>query len=306
MTLTRTKSGLQNMHILMGVEMIVYTEGGEGKTYTKEEVYAGEGHEISADIRFWKGMFAHYLPQKKVKLLAVGSCETLNKIALDISEFDLQNVCVAMDKDYSVFWGNYVEHQRVVRTRTYSWENEIFQTDIIFEAFRSLAIDNFKELETRIIIDDTRNILCGQLRHLLRADLVLVAANKSLFCRRKPESCFEPVDQHKAPPKIDCARMKRHLRSQKADIKGFRLINRPNAVGIDTVRDIFGKPLLIASIKILQHLIRIANQKSIPNDYLKKFLLQAFHSWIADNPETETAKFYAGKFSVIFDAALPG
>ena len=303
MTLTRTKSGLQNMHILMGVDLIVYTEGGEGETYTVEEIYAGKGFHKSADIRFWKGMFEHYLPQKKVKLLAVGSCETLNKIAADISEGNLQNVCVAMDKDYSLFWGNYVDHQRVVRTRTYSWENEIFQTDIILEAFKRVAIENFEELETRIFIDDTRNILCGQLKHLLRADLVLVAANKSLFCRQKPESCFEHVKQQEAPPKIDFARMKGHLRRQKADIKGFRLINRPNAVEIDTVRDIFGKPLLIASIRILQHLIRIAKQRSIHKDYLTKFLLEAFHSWIADNPETETAKFYADKFSGVFDAA---
>ncbi|MBK0329532.1 hypothetical protein I5535_19910 [Rhodobacteraceae bacterium F11138] len=140
MTLTRTKSGLQNLHILKGVDLVVYTEGGEQRTFTKEEVLAGAGHQKSVDIRFWKQMFARFLPGKNVKFLSVGSCTSLNKIALDIAEGDLKNVCVAMDRDYSAFWGNRVEHRQIVRTRTYSWENELFQTDVVFRAFEQLVM----------------------------------------------------------------------------------------------------------------------------------------------------------------------
>lgn len=65
MTLTRTNSGLQNLHILKGVDLIVYTEGGEQRTFTEEEILAGGGHQKSVDIRFWKRMFARFLPEKK-------------------------------------------------------------------------------------------------------------------------------------------------------------------------------------------------------------------------------------------------
>lgn len=303
MTLTRSKSGLQNLHILKGVDLIVYTEGGEHKAFTKEDILAGEGHQKSVDIRFWKRMFARYLPEKEVKILAVGSCNTLNQIASDISDGNLKSVCVAMDSDYSTFWGKNVEHRQVVRTRTYSWENELFQTDVVFRAFEKLVIDDFNEADTRKIIDDARHTLLNQLKHLLRADLVLVAANKSLFCRKQPASCFKHIMRPLAPPEIDCVRMKARLRNQRADIGKFNLVNRPSAAEIDTARDIFGKPLLIASIRILQYLILKAGQQPMPNDYLQRFLLEAFFVWMADNPQAEVAKSYAHKISVISDAA---
>lgn len=303
MTLIRTKSGLQNLHILKGVEMIVYTEGGEQKTFTKEEVLMGEGHPKSADIRFWRKMFTHHLPNKKVKILSVGSCNTLEQIALDISIGELENVCVAMDRDYSSFWGNHANHRKVVRTRTYSWENEIFQSEIVFRAFEKLVIEDFSEADTRKIIDDSRQTILNQLKHLFRADLVLVAANKSLFCRKQPASCFKHMKRPVAPPEIDCARMRARLRSQRVDIGSFNLVHRPSAAEIDTARDIFGKPLLVASIRVLQHLILKAGQKSMPNDYLEKFLVDAFFVWMAVNPEAEVTKFYADKISVILDAA---
>ncbi|MBK0329537.1 hypothetical protein I5535_19935 [Rhodobacteraceae bacterium F11138] len=80
-------------------------------------------------------------------------------------------------------------------------------------------------------------------------------------------------------------------------------MHRPSAAKIDTARDIYGKPLLVASVKILQHLILKAGQKSMPNEYLEKFLLEAFFAWMADNPEAEIAMSYADKISVISDAA---
>ncbi|WP_132466425.1 hypothetical protein [Rhodovulum marinum] len=208
-----------------------------------------------------------------------------------------------MDRDYSVFWGNHVEHQQIVRTRTYSWENELFQTDVIFRAFEQLVIDDFDEADTRNIIDDARHALLSQLKHLLRADLVLIAANKSLFCRKQPAACFKHAKRPLAPPEIDRARMKNRLRIQRADVGSFHLLHRPSSAEIDTARDIYGKPLLVASVRILQHLILKAGQKLMPNDYLEKFLLEAFFDWMADNPEAEVAKSYADKISVISDAA---
>ena len=97
--------------------------------------------------------------------------------------------------------------------------------------------------------------------------------------------------------------MKEQLRRKKAEIGWYKLKKRPSAAEIDISRDIFGKPLLIASIRILQYLIRRAGQKSIHNGDLQKGLLDAFHEWIAAYPETETAKYYADKFSVILDSA---
>ncbi len=303
MTLNRTKSGLQNLHIFKDVDLIVYTEGGGQRTLTKEEVLDGAGYERSVDIRFWSKIFDRFLPSQSVKILAVGSCKTLKQLAAEITDGNLHNVCVAMDRDYSTFFGDIVEHTSVIYTRTYSWENEFFQTDIIFRAFEKIAIDAFNRATVRRNIEDARRSLLSHLTHLLRADMILVAANKSLFCRNQPASCFKHVNQRPAPPEIDKVRLREKLSAEKSNLKGFRLISRPDSKSLDVSRDLFGKPLLVAAIRILQYLINKAGQKSMPNDYLENFLLNAFFDWIGDNPASDIATYYNEKLAGITSAA---
>lgn len=303
MTLTRTKSGLQNQHILKGADLIVYTEGGGQQALTKEEVLAGAGHEKSVDIRFWSNIFSQFRPDQSVKIMAVGSCTTLKKLALEITIGNLRNVCVAMDRDYSNFWGGNIQHPRVIQTRTYSWENELFQTDIIFRTFEKIALDAFEGPAVRQNIEDARVSLIGQMRHLLRADMILVASNKSLFCRDKPASCFKHVKRQTTPPEIDKSRLRGELHKRKSDLKGFRLLNRPNSVSLNVARDIFGKPLFVAAVRILQYLIIDADQESLKNDYLEKFLLDSFFEWVRDNPESDVAQDYNRKLTGITAAA---
>lgn len=303
MTLTRTKSGLQNLHIFKGVDLIVYTEGGDQGTLTKEDVLAGAGHKKSVDIRFWSKVFAQFLPDQSVKIMAVGSCSTLEQLAIEIADGNLHNVCVAMDRDYSNFWRGNVEHPRVIQTRTYSWENELFETDIIFRAFEKIALDAFEEPAVRQSIEDTRVSLISQMKHFLRADMILVAANQSLFCRDKPASCFKHFTRQTTPPEIDKPRLRKQLQMRKSDCKGFRLLVRPDAVVLNVARDVFGKPLLVAAVRILQYLIIRIGQESLKNDYLEKFLLDSFFDWVRDNPASDTALDYNHKLAGIAAAA---
>jgi hypothetical protein len=303
MTLTRTKSGLQNLHILKRVELIVYTEGGGSKTLTKEEVLEGGGHDKSDDIRFWSEMFSQLNSNLSVKLLAVGSCETLKQIASEITSGNLNNVCVVMDRDYSNFWDSVIMHNRVIYTRTYSWENELFQTDVILKAFENLALETFDPVATKELIDETRNSILRQIKHFMKADLVLVAANHSLFDRKSPASCFKHTKKSNRPPEIDQNRLRKLLKSKKSDIRGTRLIHRHNLSSIDVARDVYGKPLLVASVRILQYLLHEAGQKPIPNDYLEKFLLTAFFDWLQENPTSDIAMHYKHQLTQIDIAA---
>ncbi|MGV0762310.1 DUF4435 domain-containing protein [Tistrella mobilis] len=295
MTLTRTKSGLKNLHILKGVDLIIYAEGGGQSTLTKEDVLNGTGYEHSADIRFWNKLFSKFLSDHSFKIIAVGSCNTLKEISEEIIREDLNNVCVVMDRDYSNFWGTVIDHNKIIYTRTYSWENELFHADIILNAFRKISINEPDEAKIREIIKDARCKILRQLRHLLKADLVLVAANSSLFCREKPASCFKFVRKQITPPEIDLVRMRQKLQEKRSDATGVRLINPPVAGKIDVSRDVFGKILLVASERILHHLILIEGQKSIPNEYLEKFLCDAFFDWIQEDPTTDVAAVYHKK-----------
>lgn len=297
MTLTRTKSGLQNIHKLKGVDLIIYTEGGDNETLTKDQILEGAGHEKSIDIRFWSKLFSQFYHGAKVKFLAVGGCLPLQQIAQEIADGNLNNVCVAMDRDYSNFWGTTVQHRRVIYTRTYSWENELYNTDVILRAFEQIALDNFEAHEIRSTIENARNSLLGQFKHFLRADMILVAADRSLFCRDKPASCLNHVKANRSLPEVNRLRLRSLIQSEKSNIRGFQVINRPNSADLDVARDIFGKPLLAAAVRTLQYLVQNANQKSVPNDYLENFLLNAFFTWIAENPASTQAGDYRGKIS---------
>lgn len=81
------------------------------------------------------------------------------------------------------------------------------------------------------------------------------------------------------------------------------MVSRPPAASLDVARDVFGKPLLVAAIRLLQHLILRADQKSLPNDYLERFLLNAFFDWIRENPGSDIAPAYNEKFARITAAA---
>lgn len=295
MTFKRSSSGQQNLHLFKGVDLIVYTEGGEHETLTKEDILNGASYDQSDDIKFWSKIFSKLRPGRRVKILSVGGCEPLKEIAQDIVNGDLSNVCVAMDKDYSVFWGSKIDHRNVLYTRTYSWENELFHTEIIFRAFERAALEHFDATAVLSSIQTARDTLIKQLRPFFFADVVLVAANQSFFCRKQEGACFLNVKKGTALPQVDTPRMRQQLGKKKTEVKGVRLIRGLN--NWDVARDVYGKPLLFAARKILQHLIAEAGQKSLPNEYLHKFLIEAFGEWLEDNPTSVITQNYSNQVS---------
>jgi hypothetical protein len=97
MSFRRTVSGLSNQYLFFGVDAVVFVEGGRG--FSKEEVNLGNFDTSSIDIKFWRGVFRYYYPNKKFQFRATGSKTTLRSIAMDIASGNLKNVYVAMDRD---------------------------------------------------------------------------------------------------------------------------------------------------------------------------------------------------------------
>ncbi|WP_353340117.1 hypothetical protein [Pelagimonas sp. KU-00592-HH] len=132
-----------------------------------------------------------------------------------------------------------------------------------------------------------------QLRPFYFADVVLVAANQSFFCRKQEGAFFVNVRRGTALPQIDLPRLRGHLSEKKSAVGGFRLTQRPT--NWDVARDVYGKPLLFAARKILQHLIAEAGQKPLANEYLHKFLLEAFGEWLDENPTSSITQEYSAQ-----------
>lgn len=262
---------------------------------------AGEGHTKSDDIRFWSKLFQKFRPDFSVKILAVGSCNTLEEIANDIVSNETRNVCVAMDKDYRDIWRQMHSNRFVIYTRTYSWENELFQDDVIYRAFNKIADDSHDEGQVLAWISEATSSLALEFRHFFRADVVLVAANSSFFCRKSSGASFKQVRKPDKLPKVDVVRLRKELREKRARAKGVRLLNRPRCD--DICRDIYGKPLLFAARRILQYLALCADLPSIPNFYLDKFLVEGFSEWLDANPTSAISEDYRNKIQSVFEAA---
>ena len=56
MSFIRTKSGLSNLAMFYGVDLMVFTEGGS-ESFTYDEVIKGKFNGQSVDIKFWSSIF---------------------------------------------------------------------------------------------------------------------------------------------------------------------------------------------------------------------------------------------------------
>ncbi|MEL7341062.1 MAG: hypothetical protein AAGM67_11285, partial [Bacteroidota bacterium] len=97
---TRTERGLSNEHLFYGVEFIVYCEG--------ETV---EGESSSLDEVFWTAVFSNN--GRAVKCKSFGGKDALVALATKVSEGEIENVVVAMDRDYDHLTGNVIGHSKV-------------------------------------------------------------------------------------------------------------------------------------------------------------------------------------------------
>jgi hypothetical protein len=292
MIFTRSPRGLENSREFKGVELIIYTEGGRGESLTKEQLLAGEGSEHTDDAKFWRGLLSIVGPSTKARIVSVGDCKVLESLASDIINNDLAGVCVAIDRDYRDFWGPRFEDDRVIVTRRYSWESEMFSAEVIARALQSLIFFPVDYVALRVEIAEALFQLSKGLGRMVRCDQILVAAGSHFFVRKSP-GCFFAIDSRNANlPTWDLQRIKAYLRKKRIDATGyFRLYTEVKIIPIDHA---FGKTLHAASRRIARFFILQFNQKPPPDDYVNHFLMAGFLTVISNNEDVEASSYYEG------------
>lgn len=144
MSFTRTSSGLGNQFMFYNVDAIVFTEGGD-VSWTFEDIRNNEFNENSLDILFWKKLFAQFKSELNIKFKAVGSKTTVKSIALEIQSNNLKTVIAAMDSEFDQLHGVCVNHPNVLYTHGYSWENDVWNQDLVISLLQNISgeeIDN--------------------------------------------------------------------------------------------------------------------------------------------------------------------
>jgi hypothetical protein len=134
----RTKSGLNNLYLFFGVDLVVYLEGGS-RNYSFDEVKKGNYNEDTVDIIFWERIFQEFKPNIKIKFKSVGSKTTVDDIAKDIIVNNISTSMVAMDSEFDEVFNKRHSHPNVLYTYGYSFENDIWSENIIKEIIHSIS-----------------------------------------------------------------------------------------------------------------------------------------------------------------------
>lgn len=171
---TRTERGLSNEHLFYDVEFIVYCEG--------ETV---EGESSSLDEVFWTAVFSN--SGRAVKCKSLGGKDALVAFAAKVLESEIENVVIAMDRDYDHLTGNVIDHRKVVYTYGYSWESDAIYAldfDLVIAAFVNLT----DPAPIRGEFQSYFKRQSSSLRRPFALDFKYIGCDTALFDRGKPLS----------------------------------------------------------------------------------------------------------------------
>ncbi len=264
----RTSSGLNNLPDFHNVEFIVYLEGGN-QAYSVEEVYAGMYHRETEDIIFWRYLFDIFCT-KTTKFKSVGSKTTIKEIANDIIMSNTKRSFVAMDNEFDEILNKRIFHPQVLYTHGYSWENDVWNKDVIkyvVEELTAIQITN-KDLEKNF------DSFIDKMKIAVLADGFLFKNGLSFFPRKK--GIMFCVDcQPKDLPYIIEAKIHAIMQTHKLDIQALNKFGKEHS--IDVCKFCFGHfladycYLLISNYVKKRHSISMVSKDVVFRMGIKKF-----------------------------------
>lgn len=133
MTFTRSVSGRSNMHSFLGVNYIVYSEGGAFDKAIGQSI-------SSIDAIFWKGFFSRFLPDLSYSIRSLGSKENLLPYAKDVADEKITNTIVVMDRDHDHHRQCIISHPCVIYTCGYSWENDAWRAESVISKLERISV----------------------------------------------------------------------------------------------------------------------------------------------------------------------
>lgn len=182
---TRTDSGISNQYLFYEVDFMVYCEG------------EPKGNETATlDEMFWQRIFSDH--GKKVHCVSKGGKNNLLSEVKKLKNGDIDNVVVAMDRDYDEFLGEMINHPKVFYTYGYSFESDLVQDFPIQSALTPLAtIIDTGDIECEFLDFKKKSSLL--LRRICALDFKYFRHPEPLFDRKKPASIINTCSWKKEP-----------------------------------------------------------------------------------------------------------
>ena len=283
----RSYSGISNQHLFYGVDLIVYLEGGP-RSFNKEDVYKGAFHEETEDIIFWRNLFERFKSSTKVKFKSIGSKSTIKDIALDIVDGKIHSVFVAMDNEFDEVLNKKIEHEKILYTYGYSWENDVWNNEVVRHIIQELsAIEITPEDIQDNFIDFLSKVRIGVL-----ADCYLFEKGDSFFPRKGHLVCVN------CEPK-DLPNVKKEVINQliiKKNLKPSTINSYGRRKGIDVKKHCYGHLLADYCCQVIMHYLRNRLQlPSVNKSIIYRMGLRKYFQFFFDN--TAIQEYYRGQFN---------
>jgi hypothetical protein len=271
MSFTRTNSGISNLPLFFGAEIIVYTEGGI-KSFSLQEVDEGKFNTKSVDIKFWNGLLKSNNYSKKVEFRALGSKTASKTICEKIMSGEIQNTVVAKDRDLDFDELTQFDSPNILFTKGYSWENDVFTQQSTKEQITSMTIE--QELPEELINQIEKSY--KQFKHvgsrLLRLEMIFRSNNKKFITDVNGERFFNS----KKSSNINKAALIAFINEKKNEVTRPALL----AQDISTLCPIlnnYGKLLASLSLNIINYICKKhLDYKSIPKQLIEVTMIDRF------------------------------
>ena len=267
----RTKSGLGNQYLFHCVDFIVFLEGGN-KSYNIDEVYASFENYTpeTEDIIFWKNIFDKFVKSKKIKFKSVGSKSTIREIATDIIDGQIKTVYVAMDNEFDEILNRRIIHSNVFYTHGYSWENDVWNQEVIKGVVSELTAIEIENND----IDINFNDFLKKIKIAIYADGYLFKKSSSFFPRKSGYMfCIDCVPTDLPLVKQDAINLKLVEKCLKRDpIRKFGIKYK-----IDTLKFCYGHLLADYCCQLITHYIKKRHSlTNISKDIIYRMGLRKF------------------------------
>jgi len=286
MSLQRSASGLANLKLFFKVDQIVYCEGGD--SLTAEAIGQGQGDDETLDVHFWQLIFANFGSERKTHFKSVGSKQTLMQLADLIIKHDIPSVFICMDRDHDFLCGRQRQDHRVIYTRGYSWENDVFDPEVIRRAFFV-----FRNANERSMVDSENLIKSGhkfmrEARRFCEYDVYFVQRGMvAMFPRDNPMRPIALVP--KKAPALNVVWLKREIAQ-----RGFT--KKPRSALSISVQDVqqhlFGKTLAKYVYHAVKHFATNGQRRFMGFDDFLRLSLTRFVDALRDGMLPDQAQYY--------------
>ncbi len=278
--LVRTQSGLSNQHIFLGVDFVVYVEG--GGHFGDASQAAAAGADDTHDAEFWRTVLAIACPGKTFHVKSVGCRSVAEAIALEIAKSRARGSFVCTDSDICCLLPEVGPRVPTLRTWGYSWENDVACWEVTKKVFTDLYGASAKTQYALRLFREWYDLHLEQYRPYIAPDTTQVKLGLlAVFDRDAPVRPFGPT--FSTCPELDTAHLDaRRINDDRQDYIEI------DETSISTLRHSFGKTLLKAVFHAFLHFAQMVRRGRIDFDLYVGLSISAFRSALPIRLDTMT------------------